>query len=554
MAYPLSEAATLDLQTQLQQAVVACTERCLYHSAKWAAELLNSFPESDQDGQNLDATKKAAKGKSQVGSGQDTTGQDTLSQKSLFLALYAKYMSGEKLRDEESEMILGPQDGGVAVNKELVGINQKLEDWFRSHPDSNDSQGWLEYLYGVVLAKGKNEADAKKWFIRSIHRYSYNWGAWQELANLIESADELTSIAKQLPENLMTYIFHIYTCQELYIANDQIHQQLDQIQEYFPNNAFLKTQRALLWYHVKGTKSPVHQPHLPLLLHRANPVPTDFVRAETIFTSLLKTDPFRLDALDHYSNILFVMGRTPQLASLAQLASQTDRFRPETCVVVGNYYSLKSEHEKAVIYFRRALTLDRTFLSAWTLMGHEYTEMKNTHAAIESYRRAVDANRRDYRAWYGLGQTYELLEMYAYALWYYQRAAALRSHDPKMWHAVGSCFARVGRLPNAVRAYKRALAVGAFHEAGVAAPGGPFGSELETTAEAGWQRGAAALDPETLWQIAGLYERMGDREEAAAYVELTLAQEEGPEGVLEGEGEKRAISARFSCSSRPSRK
>ncbi|KAL9062357.1 MAG: hypothetical protein Q9157_008995, partial [Trypethelium eluteriae] len=465
MAYPLSQAAKLELQTQLQQAVVACTERCLYHSAKWAAELLNSFPESEQDGQKLDSglymsdntsnislqsppvnrnasasnlspreahleererhryllaqsffnckefhrcaavflpkvipnptassntpskAKKATKGKSQVGTGKNTTEQDTLSQKSLFLALYAKYMLGEKLRDEESEMILGPQDGGVAVNKELVGINQALEDWFRRHPDSSESQGWLEYLYGVVLAKGKNEADAKKWLIRSIHSYSYNWGAWQELANLIESADELTSIAEQLPKNLMTYIFHIYTCQELYIANDQIHQQLDQIQEYFPKNAFLKTQRALLWYHVK-----------------------DFVRAETIFNSLLKTDPFRLDALDHYSNILFVMVRTPQLASLAQHASQTDRFRPETCVVVGNYYSLKSEHEKAVIYFRRALTLDRTFLSAWTLMGHEYTEMKNTHAAIESYRRAVDANRRDYRAWYGLGQTYELLE------------------------------------------------------------------------------------------------------------------------------------------------
>lgn len=40
-------------------------------------------------------------------------------------------------------------------------------------------------------------------------------------------------------------------------------------------------------------------------------------------------------------------------------------------------------------YFRRATELDRTYLSAWTLMGHEYVEMKNSHAAIEAYRRAV---------------------------------------------------------------------------------------------------------------------------------------------------------------------
>jgi tetratricopeptide (TPR) repeat protein len=57
--------------------------------------------------------------------------------------------------------------------------------------------------------------------------------------------------------------------------------------------------------------------------------------------------------------------------------------------VTGNHYSLRAEHEKAVKYFRRATELDRTYLSAWTLMGHEYVELKNSHAAIEAYRRAV---------------------------------------------------------------------------------------------------------------------------------------------------------------------
>lgn len=55
----------------------------------------------------------------------------------------------------------------------------------------------------------------------------------------------------------------------------------------------------------------------------------------------------------------------------------------------GNYYSLKNRHDKAVVYFRRALRLNRRYLSAWTLMGHEYVELKNTAAAIEAYRKAV---------------------------------------------------------------------------------------------------------------------------------------------------------------------
>lgn len=248
----------------------------------------------------------------------------------------------------------------------------------------------------------------------------------------------------------------------------------------------------------------------------------DFEEASKIFTLILSTSPHRLDSLDHYSNILYVMGARPQLAFVAQIATATDKFRPETCCVVGNYYSLKSEHEKAVMYFRRALTLDRNFLSAWTLMGHEYIEMKNTHTAIESYRRAVDVNRKDYRAWYGLGQAYEVLDMSFYALFYYQRAAALRPYDPKMWQAVGSCYAKMGRVEQSIQALKRALVAGSYYaDDGAASGASPGGGARKI------------LDPETLHQIATLYERLGDDDEAAAYMELTLQQESGGAPVNE---------------------
>jgi anaphase-promoting complex subunit 8 len=73
-----------------------------------------------------------------------------LSQKSIFLALYAKFMSGEKKKDEDSEMVMGPHDGGTAVNKQLVVISRFLQNWFNEHSneagDISGSQGWLEYL------------------------------------------------------------------------------------------------------------------------------------------------------------------------------------------------------------------------------------------------------------------------------------------------------------------------------------------------------------------------------------------------------------------------
>ncbi len=174
-------------------------------------------------------------------------------------------------------------------------------------------------------------------------------------------------------------------CQQGQQLSNSLHDLLD----IFPTSAFLLTLRALLAYHSK-----------------------DLVAAEQDFSH---SSPCTL--IDWIPWITIPISSTflnlrPKLAFLAHLCSSVDKFRPESCVVVGNYYSLLSQHEKAVQYFRRALTLDRSCLSAWTLMGHEYVELKNTHAAIESYRRAVDVNRRDYRAWYGLGQTYEVLEMH----------------------------------------------------------------------------------------------------------------------------------------------
>ncbi len=58
-------------------------------------------------------------------------------------------------------------------------------------------------------------------------------------------------------------------------------------------------------------------------------------------------------------------------------------------LLLGNYYSLRSQHDKAVLYFQRALKLNPNYLSAWTLVGHEYVEIKNTSAAIQAYRQAI---------------------------------------------------------------------------------------------------------------------------------------------------------------------
>lgn len=199
-----------------------------------------------------------------------------LSQKSLFLALYSKYLAGEKRKDEETEMVLGPADGGMTANRELPDLARGLGDWLAERREKglqDRSQGWLEYLYGVILLKGRNEEEARKWLIQSVHLNPFNWGAWQELNGVLESTEDvcdshrhidhwmltlgqLRHVVDLLPKNVMTLIFHVYCSQELYQATDDTYEALSELETIFPSSAFLKTQRALLYYHSKGTSPP----------------------------------------------------------------------------------------------------------------------------------------------------------------------------------------------------------------------------------------------------------------------------------------------------------
>lgn len=115
-----------------------------------------------------------------------------VSQKALFLAVYAKYLAGEKRKDEDSEMILGPVDGGVTMNKELTPLIEIMGKWFlEREAKAGTGSGWLEYLYGILLAKNKSEELARLWFAKSVHVYPWNWGAWQELSNLLNTVEEV---------------------------------------------------------------------------------------------------------------------------------------------------------------------------------------------------------------------------------------------------------------------------------------------------------------------------------------------------------------------------
>ncbi|BGP50870.1 Anaphase-promoting complex subunit 8 [Rhodotorula kratochvilovae] len=367
--------------------------------------------------------------------------------------LYALALAyaGEKRLQEEAGELLGVKDR-PQPNPFTQELLEEMAGWESGFLEND---GWLLYLKALLLLSlmptapaplGPRGPDAPppaldyrlaalETLVNSVRLEPYNWSAWLKIAECLDGPEELDATLPFLPSCYPLLFFYVHATLEIHAAGDVLHDVLDELEGVFGSECSAVTgMRALVHYHVR-----------------------EFDEATALFTTLQTTDPYRLDDVDVLSNILYVSEKRAELATLAQEYTRLDRMRPEVCCLIGNYYSLRRDHEKAIVYFRRALKLDRAYLSAWTLMGHEYVEIKNTNAAIASYRRAVDVNRKDYRAWYGLGQTYELLGEPFYALSYYQRATALRPYDARMWSALATCYEKLKRIPDAIRSHQRAL-------------------------------------------------------------------------------------------------
>ncbi|KAI1298576.1 Anaphase-promoting complex subunit 23 [Mortierella claussenii] len=495
-----------EVRVELREAVQACNERGLYFAARWAAEALNGLPPiesgattdkglaphsstADLTSMNRYTTRHSKE--LSLHSSLATTNAELAefdaylmakayfdlkeldrcaavlegctSHKSQFLRLYSKYL--EPLCSNRA--LTGPLDNGLAINRELEKIETELAGCY----EAESLDAFCKYLYGVVLIKRKRKGLAMKVLIESVNQYPYNWSAWLDLGSCLPSSVAVSKVQPELPSGIMTtYFLSHVTLEHFNNQHDDGAVWLEELSDAFPRSAYVKCERAIALYHAR-----------------------DFPEAAKAFEELIKENPHRLDSLDVFSNVLFVTNNRERLSFLAHSCAMTDNYRPETCCIIGNYYSIKAEHEKAVVYFKRALRLNRSYASAWTLLGHEYLEMKNTYAAVESYRRAVDYNHRDYRAWNGLGQTYEALKMHYYALNYYQRATAIRPYDGRMWCAMAECYEYLDQELAAIKCYTRAL----------------LGTDQQKMA---------------LKKLPKLYKKIGDTEAAAHYFRKSLEQ------------------------------
>jgi len=469
--------------------------RGLKQSAKWAAELLSSLPDSKLVNIGNISTANTTMNTSTT---MDTSIMSCMTQvptqpmdvdymlgKSLFdlfeyerasfftsncktregkfLYYYSRYLSVEKKRQDllvetsSSSQLTTPSNcTSMDVTLGLLScLRSDLQEYCmnqESHQEESEDS-YILYVYAIVLVKLDLNEEAIKMLCRSIKADPCNWASWHQLALLVDDKDVIESF--DLPSNIFKRFFIAEVCKELQL-NEEALEIYEPLLETFEKSNYIKTMIAIIKNNLK-----------------------DMDAAVELFKEIREKDPYRLDSMDIYSNVLYVKDLKSELSILAHAVNNVDPFRVESCICIANFYSLRRQHSKAVVYFSRALQLNPKYSSPWTLIGHEYMEMKNTGAAIQAYRSAIRCNKRDYRAWYGLGQTYEILKMHSYCLYYYTIARSIRPNDPIMSIAMGETLEKLDRHSDALKCY--------------------------------WKAGFPALT-----KLATLYEKMEQKDKAAA--------------------------------------
>lgn len=158
-----------------------------------------------------------------------------------------------------------------------------------------------------------------------------------------------------LPECYPLLFFYVHCTLEIHSAGDKLHSILDDLEQVFPGSSrqdlesaddedeggcsIIKGLRALVYYHVRGMLFLVAHPifFFGLRLTFYTQRDSDFDESSSVFASLQKSDPYRIEDVDILSNILYVSEKRAELAKLAQDYVQIERMRPEVCCLVGMF-------------------------------------------------------------------------------------------------------------------------------------------------------------------------------------------------------------------------
>ena len=156
------------------------------------------------------------------------------SPKTKFLHYYSAYLSGEKKRlDNMLDTVNSVDTQQMTYLKDLRAELQKMYE-------KNQLDGYLMYLYGIVLKRMSLMDQAKDALLEAVKLEPFLWGAWLELAHHINDRESLESL--NLPNHWVKYMFVAHSYVELHLNQQALEIYFGLQAGGLPNSTYLLAQ------------------------------------------------------------------------------------------------------------------------------------------------------------------------------------------------------------------------------------------------------------------------------------------------------------------------
>ncbi|GAU87739.1 hypothetical protein RvY_00544 [Ramazzottius varieornatus] len=354
-----------------------------------------------------------------------------------FLSFYCRFLHGQSLAIQTAD---NPLEFSPTTEKDVKHL-QILREQIKEEKLINGLDSLMKYMYAVVLRQLDSFDMACDLLAEAITEQPFMWCFWFELSDCLRSTDQLTTLLTRLPLHWMRDFF-LGRAYHLLNMPEEAYQTYKYLRKsLFSSTPYVLGEMAKVCYGRRETQE-----------------------AFKLMEKIRASEPFRLDDMDFYSVVLYARGDKGRLGKLSRELHDIDPFTPETHIVIGNYYSLLEQSDRAIEHYSKALRANSENQTAWLNLGYEYMGLKNYTRATSSFQKVVELNPLDLRAWISLGKVAEAEHKRPEAALYFFKATQVSPADPRGWKALGNVCELMEKMEDAMKAYWQAYLCGEKEE------------------------------------------------------------------------------------------
>ncbi len=241
---------------------------------------------------------------------------------------------------------------------------------------------------------------------------------------------------------------------------------------------------------------------------------------------VIDLDPDEGNSYSNYADVLIAMKDTTEAVRLYEQALSTGGYLLGAQFIrLANIYRLRGNGDKAVLYYRHALSVQPSDANGWAALASAYVRAQDLDRAVYCNRRAIELNPQFAEAFGNLGFVYLNQSRYEEAERALLEAQRIRPGDPRTLMNLGIVYVETKRVAPAVETFRELVRVApgfpdAHYQLGslAAAQGDIAGAARELRAEVD----AYPANTKALGELGVILSQLGRPAEAASLWERVL--------------------------------